>query len=106
MPSVFQIEGVKFVMSFVETLLWFCLSVALAAFGTLVALIGMWLNYFRGTQSGRTSLVCAILTAFSAFLLWLICALFDPPCSMIFAVCMSLATFMAFASWFSRYDRH
>ena len=92
-------------MSLGEAFLWFCLIAALTAGGLLVALIGMWLNYFRGTKSGGTSLACAILTAVSAVLLWLIVAFADPPLGMLFAGGMSLVTFMAFASWFSRYDR-
>ena len=94
------------VLSFAEEFLWILLSAAITAVGLLIALIGMWLNHFHGTKSARTSLACAILTAFAAIALWLIYAFVDPLFSMIFAVGMSLATFMTFASWLSRYDRN
>jgi hypothetical protein len=88
-----------------EAFLWFCLCVALTAVGLLAALLGMGLSYFRGTKSGRTPLVCAFVAAFTTLLLWLTFVFIDPPAAMIFAAGMSLATFMAFASWLSRYDR-
>ena len=88
-----------------EAFLWFCLSAALTLFGVLAAGVGMGLNYFRGTKAGRMPLVCAILTAIATLLLWLIYVFADPPCAIIFAGGMSLATFMAFASYWSRYDR-
>jgi hypothetical protein len=88
-----------------EAFLWLCFCCVLTAIGVLVACIGMALNYFRGTRAGRTPLVCAIVAAGLALLLWLIFALADFSTAIFFAAGMSLAAFMAFASYWSRFDR-
>lgn len=95
-----------FLIELGEAVLWFCISAAISAFGVIAALIGMWFSYTRGTRCGRTPIVCAVLAAIIALLLWLIYVAADPPLAMIFAIGMSVATFMTFASWLSRYDRN
>lgn len=85
--------------------LWFCINAVVALVGILCALVAMALCYFRGTGAGRFPLFCAILAALAAIVCWLIFVFPEPPVSMIFAGFTSLAAFMAFGSWFARYDR-
>jgi hypothetical protein len=85
--------------------LWFAVNVAVAAVALLSAVICMGLCYFRGTRSGRLPLYGALISLILTIACWLIFVYPDPPASMICAAVTSLATFMAFGSWFGRYDR-
>jgi hypothetical protein len=85
-----------------EMFVWFCVSAGIMAFGIFLAVVGITLNYFRGTKVSRAPLMCAILAGLSAVALWLIVAFVDHPCSIVFSGITTVATLAAISTWLNR----
>jgi hypothetical protein len=89
-----------------EAFLWFCLAGVISLLGVASAVLAICLNYFRGTNGGKTPLVLTILTGLSALVLWLMVYLIDPlPVGLIFGAINSAFTMLAITSWLNRSPR-